>query len=441
MPNSEEEPYSLMFSSLSHPARRKILRMLSEKPRNFSTILEALGISSSHLTYHLENLGELVTKMDDGRYKLSTFGDAAVMTMRGVEESPDTKPKHLLTIPLRWKSFFAVLMIWVIILAAVSCTQYMSLNQLSLDYQQISEDYELLEAEFEQLSAENEQLLSWGTPPSKVFTFLRDVVHLDLTKYAATQEGNTVEYRSDLGGIVEEIMKYSLTNASSKVDVTLRFRNASLSRYSLQVLEGTPYYSQLQPTKLIDAAKGILERYHEYSRNSHLQAMRNMLETVNETGDFETTSGNMKLIRASGRTTIKIEFVYTTHNIDFQAKSVVLIFDNYGFLLSLSDNWSLFRVGSTEVNISKEEAINIAMEYAKNCTWTVNGETISNFTLVTGSATAELWPHSREDPLALIPYWYVTIPLDRIYPERVDRIAVGLWADTGEFSICQPLSW
>jgi predicted transcriptional regulator len=42
--------------------------MLAEKPRNFSTMLETLGISSSHLTYHLENLGELVTKLDDGRY-------------------------------------------------------------------------------------------------------------------------------------------------------------------------------------------------------------------------------------------------------------------------------------------------------------------------------------------------------------------------------------
>jgi len=274
-----------------------------------------------------------------------------------------------------------------------------------------------------------------------VLTFLTDVVHLDMTKYAATLESNTVEYRSDLGGIVEEILRYALTYQGSKVDVTLRFRNASLSSYSLQVLEGTPYYSQLQPTKLVDAAKGIVERYQEYSRASHLGAMINLLETVNETGDFEITSGNMKLSRASGRSTIKIEFVYTTHNIDFQAKSVVLIFDNYGFLASLSDDWSLFRVGSTEVNVSKEEAIDIAMEYAKNCTWTVNGETISNFTLVEESATAELWPHSREDPLALIPYWYVTISLDRIYPERVDRIAVGLWADTGEFSICQQLSW
>jgi len=412
--------------------------MLSEKPRNFSTILETLGISSSHLTYHLENLGELVTKLDDGRYKLSTFGEAAVMTMRGVEESPDTKPKHL-TISLRWKSFFAVLMIGVVILAAVSCAQYMSFNQLSLDYQRISEDYGLLEADFEEVSAENERLLSWGTSPDKALTFLTDVVHLDMTKYLATKESNTVEYRSDLGGIVEEIMKYSLTYTSSKVDVTLRFRNASLSRYSLDVLEGTPYYSQLQPTKLIDAAKGILERYQQYSGTSHLGAMRNMLETVNEIGDFETTSGNVKLIISNKGNTI--QFVYTSNNINFQAKSVVLTFDNYGFLESLTDDWSLFRVGSTEVNVSKEEAINIAIECAKDCSWTVNGEIINNFTLVTESASAELWPHSREEPLALIPYWYVTIPLDRFYPERVDRIAVGLWADTGEVSICQPLSW
>jgi len=439
LPNSEEEPYSLMFSSLSHPARRKILRMLAEKPRNFSTILEALGISSSHLTYHLENLGELLTKMDDGRYKLSTFGEAAVMMMRGVEEPPETQQRHL-KMPLRWKAVLAVLLIGVIITSTVSCAQYMSFNQLSLDYQQMSEDYETLEADYEQLAIENSRLLSWGTSPTTAVAFLRDVVYLDLTKYSSTLEGATVEYRSDLGGIVEEIMKWSLTYEGSKVDVTFRFRDASLSRYSLQVIEGTPYYSELQPTRLIDAAKAILERYQQYSGASHLGPMISMLETVEGDDNFERTSGNMKLIRSSGRSTIKLEFQYTTNNIDYQAKSVVLIFDNYGFLQSLSDNWPLYSVGSTQVNVSKEEAISIAMEYAKNCTWTVNGETISNFTLVEDLATADLWPHAREDPLALIPYWYVRIPLDREYPEQVNLIAVGLWADTGEFSICQPLS-
>jgi DNA-binding transcriptional ArsR family regulator len=430
-----------MFLSLSHPARRKILRMLAEKPRNFSTMLETLGISSSHLTYHLENLGELVTKLDDGRYKLSAFGEAAVMTMRGVEETPESTQKRQFMLSLRWKSVFAVLMIGVIILAAVSCAQSMSLNQLSMNYQQISEDYELLEADFEEVSAENERLLSWGTSPNKVRAFLTDVVHLDVIRYVSKMEGNTVEYRSDLGGIIEEILKYSLTYEGSKLDVTLRFRNTTLSSYYLQVIEGTPYYSQLQPTNILDSAKALLERYQNYSATSHLDVMRNMLETVNEIGNFETTSGNVKLIISTEANDVKIQFVYTADNVDFQAKRVELIFDNYGFLKSLSDDWALFKAGSTEVNISEEEAINIAVEYAKDYSWTVNGEVINNFTLVEESASADLWPHSREEPLVLIPYWYVEIYLDRVYPDRVDRLAVGLWADTGEVSICQALSW
>lgn len=441
MPNSEEEPYSVMFLSLSHPARRKILRMLSEKPRNFSTMLDTLGISSSHLTYHLENLGELVTKLDDGRYKLSTFGEAAVMTMRGVEEAPETTSKRQFKLTLKWQSIFAVLMIGVIILAGVSFMQYVSLSQLSCNYQQISKDYELLETNFEQVSEENRRLLSWGLSPNKVLAFLREVVYLDTTKYVATLESNTVEYRSDWDGIVEEILKYSLTYEGSKLDVTFRFRNTTLSSYYLHVIEGIPYYSQLQPNNILDAARDLLNRYEEYCGSPHLETMITMLETVNETGNFETTSDNVKLIISTEGNTVKIQFMYTTNNIDFQAKSVVLIFDNYGFLQSLTDDWSLFTVGSTEVNISKEEAMNIAVDYAKGYSWIANGEVINNFTLDEGAVSAELWPHSREEPLALIPYWYVTIPLDRVYPNRVDRLAVGLWADTGEVSICQTLSW
>ena len=66
MSGSEEEIYSIMFSSLKHPARRKILRMLAEESMTVSQLLEELGISSSHLTYHLENLGELVSKEENG---------------------------------------------------------------------------------------------------------------------------------------------------------------------------------------------------------------------------------------------------------------------------------------------------------------------------------------------------------------------------------------
>lgn len=441
MSNSSKEPYSIMFSSLKHPSRRKILRMLAEKPRNFSIIEETLGISSSNLTYHLENLGELLTKMNDGRYKLSKLGEAAVMTMKGVEESPDIQSLTPFSLPIKWKFLFAVLMIGIIILAGITFVQSTSFNELSSEFQQISEEHNQLEAEYEQVLADNERLLSWGKSPTKVLAFLKDVIHLDVAKYHSTLASNTVEYRNDLGGIVEELFKYTLQYEGSTVDVTLRFRNNELSRFYLYVLEGAPIYSQLQPTNVLDVSKGIIERYYEYSGEPYLEEIKNILMTVNEPGDFETTSGNVKIIRSTEGNNVKIECLYTENNIDFQSKSVVLSFDSYGYLEILNDDWSIFTVGSTEVNISEEEAISIAMDYAKDFSWVANGVRISNFTVVSEPATAELWPHSREKPLELIPYWYVILYLDRVYPERVDRLAIGLWADTGEVSTCQTLSW
>ena len=374
--------------------------------------------------------------MDDGRYKLSPLGDAAVCTMRGVEEPPAAQQQRI-KMPLSWKTIFGVLMIGIIVSSALSVSQYMAFNELSLDYQQASEDYEALQTDYEQLSLENQRLISWGASPTTAVAFLRDVVYFDLTKYASTLESATVEYRAELGGIVEEIMKWSLTYDSSKVDVTFVFRNSSFYSYLLQVIEGTPYYYELLPNNPIDSAKGILERYQQYSGTSHLEPMINMLEVAETSGNFEQTTGNIKLIR-SGTTETKIEFQYTTNNIDYQAKTVVLSFDEYGFLESFSDSWPLYSIGSTQVNISKEEAIDIAMEYAQKCTWTANGQTVNNFILEKDDAKAELWPHVRDEPLSLIPYWYVTIPLDGIYPGQVTLIAIGLWADTGGFVACQP---
>lgn len=55
-------------------------------------MIDALGVSNSFLTYHLENLGELIGKTEDGKYKLSSFGEAANATMTKVEDIPTTAP-------------------------------------------------------------------------------------------------------------------------------------------------------------------------------------------------------------------------------------------------------------------------------------------------------------------------------------------------------------
>ena len=83
--NPESETYSVMFKALTHPIRRRILNMIGEKPASFSEILRTLRIDSGHLTYHLDSLGELVSKNDHGEYQLSVFGRAATRVFSDVE--------------------------------------------------------------------------------------------------------------------------------------------------------------------------------------------------------------------------------------------------------------------------------------------------------------------------------------------------------------------
>ena len=87
MQGRDDELYTTMFNALRHGVRRKILRILSKRKVSFTYLLNELEISSSHLTYHLDALGELISK-DESLYILSVFGKAAVDMMSNIEDPP-----------------------------------------------------------------------------------------------------------------------------------------------------------------------------------------------------------------------------------------------------------------------------------------------------------------------------------------------------------------
>ena len=434
MSGSAEETYSTMFSSLRHPARRKILRMLSERSMTFSQMLDELGIPGSHLTYHLENLGEFLVKMEDGKYKLSSFGEASVSMMKGAEEVPSIQTKKFSSLPLRWKSLFAVFIIGIVLLASMSFVQYASFNQLS-------KDYGLLKADFEKVKSQNQQLLSWSSA-ERAMNIIRDVVQIDITKYQTTLLSDTVEDRSDLGGVVEEILKYSLTSSESKIDLVLRFRNNHFSLYQLSLIEGVPPYApiyvQPQPTDILEATRGLIERYKSITSDPYLEEMSRLLASANETNN-EQTLGNTKLRMTINGDNAEVLLLYTANGVDFSAKSLRLVFQKH-VLQELSDDWFLYKVGSTQVNVSKEQAIQIARNAAKNFEWNASGVQVSNFNVLEEPVSAVFFPHPRTESLTLVPYWYITLYLDREYPGGVNSIAVGVWADTGEVANIQALS-
>ena len=433
MSGSTEETYSAMFSSLRHPARRKILKMLSEKEMTFSQMLDELEIPGSHLTYHLENLGEFLVKMPDGKYKLSSIGEASCAIMKGAEEVPNMQTKKFAMLPVRWKTIFTIFAIGIILLASLSVVQTYSLNQLS-------NDYELLKADLEKERLQNQQIISWSSA-ERAINIIREVVQIDTTKYQTTLLRDTVENRSDLDGAVEEILKYSLTTTESKIDIVLRFRNNHFSLFQLSLIEGfppfAPIYTQTQPTGILEATRGIIERYRSLDSDPYLEDMVTLLESTDETNS-EQTLGNVKLKVTIYGDNAEVLLMYTADAFDYSGKSIRLVFQKH-VLQELSDDWFLYKISDAQVNVSKEQAIQIARDAAKNFRWIADGAQVSNFNVLAQPVSAEFFPHARTDFLTLVPYWYVTLYLDAEYPGGVNSITVGVWADSGEVANIQAL--
>ena len=414
MPDAKEEIYSTMFSSLKHPARRKILRILSEKPLTFSEMLELLGVSSSNLTYHLESLGELVTQ-ENGVYKLSTFGSAAVGTMRVVEEAPEVQPRKR-PASFKWKAALAVALVALVLSASTMAWQFNALNEASNKQKTLQSEYN--------------QLLGWAASTSNAIAFLQQVPQIDTSHYQATLVSNTVDQPADLGGITEQTMLYSLSSSDSKMDVYFRFRSGELSWYQIIMLNGSPVYSQPQPYSALDAAKGLLGRLAVYENASYLGNMSSTLSLVSGAmQNMQVTEGNIKLnVTITGAST-QIVMMYTENGVDFSPKSVSLTFQGND-LTDLIDDWYLFSVGSTTVNVSSQQAIQLAQNAAKGYSWTANGQTVSSFTVLSSPVSVVFHPNTKNG-LALYPQWTVTLYLDKTYPGGVNSITVEIWADTG----------
>jgi DNA-binding transcriptional ArsR family regulator len=141
---SEEDTYSMIFASLKHPIRRRILRILSVGSQTFSDLQKMFTIESSHLTYHLEGLGNLLLKTQDGKYALSSLGEAAVSTMKHVEEPP----KAILNVrflPKNWKPIVAAMFVGLLLVSTLLILEHQSLVELSGQYSRFSKEHSVLE--------------------------------------------------------------------------------------------------------------------------------------------------------------------------------------------------------------------------------------------------------------------------------------------------------
>jgi hypothetical protein len=137
--------------------------------------------------------------------------------------------------------------------------------------------------------------LAESSDADEVLVFLEEVVSLDVAEYDVTQLGTSVTYPDWLGGLAQVTGKYTLESETSKIDVLFKFRNNTLSWCLLRILEGSPHYTESQSTDLRDLANGFLQNYQDYSGDSELEAMRNMLDLVDVAENCTKTVDNMEL--------------------------------------------------------------------------------------------------------------------------------------------------
>ena len=130
----EEDTYSTIFNALKHPIRRRILRIIENKPSTYTEIQNQLNIDNGLLNYHLENMRSLLTKTESGNYTLSEFGGGATRLLEKVEQPSSNQDNNLFGInPLYIKYIIVVLIV--------------SLGALSFQYIKLDNRYNILETQ------------------------------------------------------------------------------------------------------------------------------------------------------------------------------------------------------------------------------------------------------------------------------------------------------
>jgi hypothetical protein len=164
-----------------------------------------------------------------------------------------------------------------------------------------------------------------------------------------------------------------------------------------------------------------------------------MLQNADLTGNQTFFSGDLKLKISNG------DYAYSGHRTSFIWYRVINGCEYLELSLGFADGAfsyvkdfrELYPIGDTTVNISKEQAIAIAMQYiAENYTYEMYGGVwVRDFKVNERLTTAVLTSTTR-DSSTRYPVWNIMLTLDHTYPGSVAALLVLVSAGSGEVLLC-----
>jgi hypothetical protein len=275
------------------------------------------------------------------------------------------------------------------------------------------------------------------TDQTKAIDFMENILPVDLSKYSINTISDAILDGFPLADNNRKIhdILYELTSENSKLHISFAFEKGVLRTCFITALEGQ-VITNSRYTDTLDAVKAFLEKYQTYTKidSSNLIAM---LDKVDTTQDFTTiTTENVKLTIEKSYFGEEVYTSYTwTHVINgVDYTGVSIIFDKVGQLYSIGDSRLLYTIGDTSINISLEQAVDIAIENLWSYSYEMpDGSIVKDFKVSKDAVMVELvvGPVDFVD-YELRPYYDVRLYLDEVYPGNVFGITAFIWANTGE---------
>ena len=277
------------------------------------------------------------------------------------------------------------------------------------------------------------------TAQDQADTFIETALPVDLSKYDISFiKQSTLELSH---GRIVDTVRYTFNSVEGTFDLICNIEN-NVMRYCQVSQKNGSAISDKQYTNPLDAVKSFLEKYQEYTKidSTNLIAMLNDVDvTKNSTTIIDSTKLSISNSVFAGKELTRFKWTYTVNGADYTSLQVGFL--KNGILDTLRDTRAVYTVGDTSVNISREQAIDIALKHLPNYAYNMpNNVIISGFNVTEDKITAELAAHPVNYP-EMRPYWHVKMPLNQTYPGSVHGIAVFIWANSGEIISCSNIAF
>lgn len=267
-------------------------------------------------------------------------------------------------------------------------------------------------------------------------SFLKNVIQLDLSKYTVKLGYGIL--RAPNNGLSTDYLGYGLANRNyyyaNTANSTFTISNNTVASFSLQPIDGQ-LFSAYTISNNFNTAVKIMQNYQAWTNDNDVNKLVTLLNQAGSERNTTEILDNISLKISVTPMYTSFNWSYTYNGADYS--SVNLQLSNYiGFpAVKFADNRALYNIGNTNIEVSKQQAINIAENFVRGYSYPVNFgngtiATIKDLNVIETNTSADLATTSR-DPTTLYPYWSVQTLLDHTYPGQTYAITVNVWADTG----------